>query len=237
MANLAGINLQSSSGVGKEDLATEMIKSRGFFNHIAKLESVYANLTSVDSYDPISKKIIYDEKIYNPTTNQWKLDENGNSLKPNLYKAYENYLFNVKIIHDKKSGFLYLSFQHPSPVFARNFTSLIITELNLLMKNKDLAQSTKAIEYLYDQLINDSYIAINKSISSMIESNMYTKMMASIESEYFVSLVDKPYEPEFKVAPIRWLICIIGTLSGFIFSLFLSLILNYYPILSKNLRV
>ena len=111
---------------------------------------------------------------------------------------------------------------------------LIIDELNIIMKDKDLKQSTKAIEYLYDQLTNNSYSAINKSISGMIESNMYTKMMASIEKEYFITIVDKPFEPEFKIAPIRWLICILGTISGFIFSLLLCLFMSYSHLIYKD---
>tara|TARA_B100000780_G_C21125891_1_gene456846 strand:- start:6355 stop:7302 length:948 start_codon:yes stop_codon:yes gene_type:complete len=237
MASLAGLNIQSSGGVSKASLAVEIIKSRDFFKHISSIDSVFANLTSIKSYNPELKKVYFDEKIYNQSLNEWQVGQDGTNLKPNLQKAYENYLFSVSVMHEKKSGFLYLSFQHQSPVFAKYFMDLIIQEVNIIMKNKDLAQSSKAIEYLYSQLKNDSYVVINKSISRMIESNMYTKMMASIETEYFISVLDSPYEPEFKIAPVRWLICILGTMSGFIFSLLLCLILNYYPLLFKNNKV
>ena len=237
MASLAGINIQSSGGVTKANFAIEIIKSRDFFKHISSIDSVFANLTSIKSYNAELKKIYFDEKIYNQSLNEWQVGEDGFTLKPNFQKAYDNYLYSVSIMHDKKSGFLYLSFQHQNPVFAKYFMDLIIQEVNIIMKNKDLAQSSKAIEYLYSQLKNDSYVVINKSISRMIESNMYTKMMASIETEYFISVLDRPYEPEFKIAPVRWLICILGTLSGFIFSLLLCLILNYYPLLFKNNKV
>ena len=234
MASLAGISLPSSGGVNKADLAIQTIKSREFFSHIISIDDVFVNLTSVDHYDPVLKKTIFDKTVYNPATKEWLLDSEGISQKPNFYKAYQDYLYVVGINYDKKTGFLYLSFQHQSPIFAKFFMDLIIDELNIIMKDKDLKQSTKAIEYLYDQLTNNSYSAINKSISGMIESNMYTKMMASIEKEYFITIVDKPFEPEFKIAPIRWLICILGTISGFIFSLLLCLFMSYSHLIYKD---
>lgn len=236
MASLAGINLQSSGTVSKANLTIEIIKSREFFKHISNFDNVYAELTSLEFYDPILKKSFYNEEIYDSSLNEWLTDGSGLTLKPNFYKAYENYLFSLSIFNNNKTGFIHLSFQHQNPEFTKFFTDLIIRELNLNMKNKDLNQSSRAIEYLYDQLTNDSYVAINKPISSMIESNLYTKMMASIDSEYFISIVDAPYVPEFKIAPIRWLICIIGTISGFIVSLILVLLIQYFPIFYRNIQ-
>lgn len=237
VASLAGINLPSSGGVSKANLAIETVKSRDFFAHLISKDSVFLNLTAVERYDSTSKRIVYDQNIYDFESKEWLNDANGVSKKPNFLKTYEDYLYTVSIGYNKKTGFLNLSFQHPSPLFAKDFVNLIIDELNIIMKNKDLNRSTKAIEYLSDQLTKNSYMKIDKSISNMIESNLYTKMMASIDSEYFLTVIDQPYEPEFKIAPVRWLICILGTISGFIISLLLSLYLAYSHLIFRKIKL
>lgn len=237
VASLAGINLTSSGGVSKANLAIQIIKSRDFFAHLVNDDNVLLNLSSVKSYNPETKKTEFVDNIYDFESKKWLKDINGISQKPNFLKTYEDYLYMLSIGHNNKTGFLNLSFQHPSPLFTKDFINLIIHELNIIMKDKDLNQSKKAIEYLSEQLNKNSYMKIDKSISNMIESNLYTNMMASIDTEYFVKVIDKPYEPEFKIAPVRWLICILGTISGFVLSLLLSLFLAYSHLIFKKVRL
>jgi uncharacterized protein involved in exopolysaccharide biosynthesis len=237
VASLAGINLTSSGGVSKTNLAIQIIKSRDFFAHLVSDDAVLLNLASIESYNSLTKKTEFVKNIYDFESKKWLRDINGISQKPNFLKTYEDYLFTLSIGHNKKTGFLNLSFQHPSPIFAKDFINLIIDELNIIMKDKDLNQSEKAIEYLSEQLNKNSYMKIDKSISNMIESNLYTNMMASIDSEYFLKVIDQPYEPQFKIAPVRWLICILGTISGFILSLLLSLFLGYSHLIFKKVRL
>jgi hypothetical protein len=183
-------------------------------------------LVAYKSYDKNSKKINWNNDIYNISTNEWTKEI------PSFLEAYMLYGDAIKIDEDIKSGFIRVSVKHISPQFAYEFLELIIDELNLVSRQRDIEESNKSLSYLYQQLETIKQADIKKSINNLIEAQLKIQMHANINDEYLLSKLDKPYLPEKKSSPSRARLCITWTILGFFISVMVS-IFRYF-IYSKN---
>lgn len=235
LAAIAGINLPSSSG-DKSDIVLETIRSREFLKHLISFEEVLPALMAAKEYDFLSQQIIYDNELYDTSSGDWVREVEPPFVpSPSYLEAHESYLGSFSAYQIPETGFIVLSFEHVSPIFAYNFLSLIISEINKWIMQKDLDESSKALNYLNDQASKTSLTNINSSISNLIESNLETQMRARSNDDYALSIIDPPFIPELKSKPSRKLILILGTLIGGLLSLLLVMI-NHYFIKKKYLH-
>ena len=103
-----------------------------------------------------------------------------------------------------------------------------------MIREKDIYESTEALSYLEQQVIDTSVADIRNSINRMIEGQMKTQMMAKIKKDYVLSIIDPPYVPENKSKPTRSIICIIGAILGVIFGIFIVLTQHYIFNIKRN---
>ena len=236
LAAIAGINLPSSSG-DKSDIVLETIRSREFLKHLISFEDILPALMAAKEYDPSTQQIIYDEELFDDNSGNWIRDvEPPFDPSPSYLEAHDSYLSDFSAYQVPETGFIVLSFDHVSPNFAYNFLSLIISEINKWMMQKDLDESSKALAYLNDQASKTNLTNMNSSISNLIESNLETQMRARSNDDYALSIIDPPFTPELKSKPSRILILILGTLIGGLLSLLLVMI-NHYFIKKKYLHI
>ena len=70
------------------------------------------------------------------------------------------------------------------------------------------------------------------SINELIQNQLETLMLTNIKSDYFLTIIDKPFLPEKKTSPSRAVISIVGFLLGILFS-FIYLVVVFLR--SRNL--
>jgi len=133
----------------------------------------------------------------------------------------------LSIFQDKSTTFVSISFEHISPIFAQNFLSLIIKEANSIKRSKDLIAASKALDFLKIEFGKTSFIEIKDSINKLIESQLEKQMLANINEEYSLSIIEPPFIPEVKAGPSRATICIVLTLLGAILSMIVVLSKNF----------
>lgn len=222
LTSMMGINL-SDSGNSSVYEVMEIIQSREFVKHLITFENILPSIMAAKGFDKNSKKINYDPEIYDSTSKQW-LSESGSKkpLKPSYLEAHEVYISEMLTIsRNEKTGLIYISIEHISPIFAKDFLTLIIREANKLNREIDIISSSKALSYLEKELSQTSLVEIKKSINQLIESQLETRMMASVHEEYSLILLEPPFIPEKKSKPSRALIVILATLlSGIAISLY-----------------
>lgn len=225
IASMAGINLPAQSGQDKSSLAITTIKSRSFIKHLINFDNVMPNIMASKTFD-INKRIInFNEEIYDPIKKTWKLDTNNTN--PSYLDVYKVYSDMVLIEEDRKSNLIYISVTHISPDFAKDFLFLIIKELNKLIKDNDFNESQDSLNYLKKQLSEPWQADIKKAINGLIQEQLQTQMLTNIRDEYILRTLDPPFIPEDKSSPKRSLICIIITITGFFFSIFIVLMRHY----------
>ncbi len=233
LAAVAGIQLPSASG-DRGLYAIETIKSKLFFKHLLQIDSeiILPSLMAIDSYNIVTNTITYDKKIYDQKSQKWIRSVKGNQKKvPSYIEAHDYFLSILEIFKDKKTGYVYIAIDHQSPVFAEYILKLIISEVNTISREREIKESSDAIDYLSLKQYSTNVTSLKSSINKLIEQQLQKQMISNITEEFLLKTIDPPIIPEVRVRPNRVFICIIGVFFGFILSVFSILV---YSLVTKN---
>lgn len=237
LASMAGFNLPSSNG-DKSEIAIKTIESRAFLNHLITFDYILPSIMAAKSYDTQSRKIKFDPKIYNETNGEWVRGSKENQpSKPSYLEAYDTYIDQISISRDEQTNLITISVEHLSPVFAKEFLELIISEANELLRNKDLRESSDAIEFLNTEIPKSSLITMKEAINKVLQSQLETQMLSRVNSEYVLKIIEPPFIPEKKSKPMRVLICILFTLLGGIISVSFIFIRKYIFLTEDKIKI
>jgi len=227
LASLAGVSLPNSSDNEVFEVM-EIIQSREFVKHLITFESVLPSIMASKSYDAALQELYFDPKLYNAKTKIWESKTHKNQgTQPSYLEAHKVYLNMLSISQNKMTGLIYITIEHISPIFAKDFLTLIIKEANTLNREIDIDNSSKALSYLKKQLSQTSLLEIKKSISQLIEAQLETQMIASIHDEYSLISLEPPFIPEEKSKPSRSLVVILGTVLGGMLSVMMVLVRHF----------
>jgi len=200
LASLAGVSLGGSSGVDKIALAIETLKSRDFLSKFIKAN----DLT---------------KELFKNTTN---------NVEPSIQQACAKLQSMITIIPDNKTKMIRISIENESPELARDWVTKLIAEINANMKQRDLEEAKKSIDYLNNQISQTNLADIKSILFQLIEEQTKTMMLVNVREEYIFKTIDSAIAPEQKVKPKRSSICISGTLLGVALSIGLLLIQNAF---------
>jgi uncharacterized protein involved in exopolysaccharide biosynthesis len=228
LAAATGISLPQNVGVSKTAVMIATINSREFFSHLLTFDNIKLILFATKAYNPETKAIEYDPKIYNPETKNWI---EGEPTDLEVYKMYGKIL---SLNEDKVSGLITISIDHQSPIFAKDFLELIIYEINDIMRNRDIVESTESLEFLTSQLSKTPQSDIKFSINQLIETQLKKQMLTKVRKYYILNPIDAPFIPEEKSEPKRSEIVILFTILGLIFSIIIVMYRNYKKIINKT---
>lgn len=232
LASIAGIDLGTSGPQDKSALTIQTIKSRSFLERLIKKEEVLPSLMASESFDAETKKLVYKKNIYDVETGTWvRKVSYPFKPKPSVIETHTVYLSEIlNINQDKKTGFISISIEHISPIFAQQFLELIYKEINLLMRQKDLEEATDSLAYLQTEIATNKVSEMKVPISQLMLKNLQTQMLTKVREDYVLRVIDPPYIPELKSKPSRAIICIFGTFLGTILSSIFILFSHYYEV-------
>ena len=227
LASLAGVNLDNAGSSLFKMMA--IIESREFVKHLITFDDVLPSIMAAKSYDASSQELYFDPEVYDSETKTWAREVPVNrALEPSYLEAHKEYLEMISMVKDKITGHISIGVEHVSPVFAKEFLTLIIQEANNLNRDIDIESSSKALTYLTAELSQTPQLEVKKSISKLIEHQFETRMMASIHDDYVLIPLEPPFIPERKSGPIRSLIVILSTLVAGLVSVMTVLIRHYF---------
>jgi len=220
IASLAGISL--SDGNNKTSYVVETIKSREFLKLLINKYDVTASIMATEYYNKETKEIVYSDL-------DWVRDGKENFLSiPSYLEVHDKYINSLLDINiNEKTGFINISIEHQSPYFAMEFLTIIIKELNLITKNREISETNAALSFLNEQLENAPLVEIKNSINNLIQSQLNNQMIANIKEDFLLKVLDPPYVPEQRVRPNRAIFCISITLLVFFISIFTVLFSNF----------
>jgi len=231
LASIAGISLPGGKEENKIDLAIAILKSRSFLEDISKEINNFSQIVMASKrYDEVTNTIIFDPKVYDSDKKEWTRKVKPPQKKEpsilELHKVYNQDVFSY--YKDKETGYITLSVELISPVHANEFLNKIISRLNDISRQQALEEAQKSLGFLQEELSKTSQISIKDSISKLSDVELNKKMMAAVNKDYLLKIIDPPYIPIFKSSPSRALICIIGFILGVIVSLLYILFLEFY---------
>lgn len=229
LAGLAGISLPPSNDESNSFKAIEKIKSLSFFeNNILKNINL-PDLMAVESWDFKTSKLIYDESVYDASTKVWFKDGPIQQQIPSAQKSFGVFITqHLSLSVDMKSGFVTISIKHQSPIVAKQWTELVVNEINSFYRLKDKLESERAANYLNQQISSTGLSEIKEVLAQLLQEE--TKKLSLIEAnEYYVfEFIDPPAVMENKSEPNRAIICILSAIFGGMLGILLVLMRSYF---------
>ena len=217
-AGLAGVSVPS----GEITMAQEgvvRIKSFGFFSKHFLPNIKLENLIAVKKWSYSDNRLVYKDNIFDIQNNTWvRKFTYPQKQVPSHQEAYEQYKKILSVSQDKKTSFINISIKHHSPYIAKQWLDMIIKNINETMKEEDKKNASRTIDYLNATSQTTNFQSIKDAISSLLEDQMQTLMLASSNEYYVFKVIDAPVVSEKKAEPSRFLICLYGVLIGFAIS-------------------
>ena len=101
------------------------------------------------------------------------------------------------------------------PILTAEWANLLIEELNLYLKLRDVRMATYQNEYLKMTLAKESSKSVQEKIAYLIENNIQTLALADSNPEYAYRVIDKAYSKASAYSPnliLRLLISVLFSL-------------------------
>ncbi|MCX8804490.1 Wzz/FepE/Etk N-terminal domain-containing protein [Vibrio parahaemolyticus] len=215
LATLAGVNLGAGES-SQADLAVQVMKSRQFIEAFVNKHDLLVPLMAAKGWDLENNKLILDEELYNPTAGEWLREPEGlRGATPTAQEAFE--VFSKEVLNvnqDKESGLYTVSVKHYSPYLAQQWVNWLVEDINKVMRERTIAETSQNLAYLNAQLQKTAVADMQSTFYKLIEEQTKSLMLAEVQEEFIFKEVDPAVVPELKDGPKRALICVLGTLLG-----------------------
>ena len=125
------------------------------------------------------------------------------------------------------TGFITISVKHQSPYIAKEWTELVINEINYFFRTKDKEEAQKALTFLNNQIAQTSYTEIKQVIAQIIQQKMKQLTLIEANEFYVFSYIDPPAVMEERIEPRRSSISILGAVLGLISGVLIIIIRQF----------
>ena len=220
LASLAGINISSTSG-GNSTKAITKITTLSFFEENILPNIFLPDLMAVSTWDEENNSVIYKDSLYSVQTGKW------NKI-PHPQKSYEAFLKKLQVSQDYDTKFLTISFKHESPHIAKEWTELVVNQINDSFRARDKLEAESAMNFLYTQMALTSYTEIKEVVAQVLKQKMQQLALIEANEFYVFSYLDQPAVAKEKIEPSRSSISILGALFGFMLGVLIVLVRGYF---------
>ena len=219
LASLAGINISSTSG-GNSTKAITKITTLSFFKENILPNIFLPDLMAVRTWDEENNSVIYDSS-YNVQTGKW------NEI-PHPQKSFKAFKDRLQVSQDYDTKFLTISFKHESPHIAKEWTELVVNQINDSFRARDKLEAETAMNFLYAQMALTSYTEIKEVVAQVLKQKMQQLALIEANEFYVFSYLDQPAVAKEKIEPSRSSISILGALFGFMLGVLIVLVRSYF---------
>lgn len=215
LAALAGVNLGASES-SQTDLAVQVMKSRQFVEAFINKHDLLVPLMAAKDWDLAKNKLILNQELYNANTGEWLREAKGlRGVTPTAQEAFEVFSKEVlSVSQDKETGLYTVSIKNYSPYIAQQWVTWLIEDINEVMRERTIAETSQNLAYLNTQLQKTAVADMQSTFYKLIEEQTKSLMLAEVQEEFIFKVVDPAVVPELKDSPKRALICVLGTLLG-----------------------
>ncbi|MEL4378928.1 Wzz/FepE/Etk N-terminal domain-containing protein [Shewanella algae] len=228
LASMAGINLGGKGGTDKTQLAIEVLKSRQFIGDFIEKHQILPELMAVDKWHMADNSLSFDPEMYNQQSKTWVREVKPPfQPKPSLQEAHKEFLEVFSVNKDKDTGTVKITIEHKSPFVAKQWLDWLVADINLTMKERDVAEANRSTEFLNKQIELTNVTDIRAILYKLVEEQAKTIMFAEVRDEYVFKTIDPAFVPEEKAKPKRALICVLGTMLGGMLAMMIVLVRHF----------
>tara|TARA_B110000305_G_scaffold193795_1_gene217532 strand:- start:7484 stop:8401 length:918 start_codon:yes stop_codon:yes gene_type:complete len=221
LASLAGISLSAQS-TGNSAKALTKVKTLSFYKENILPNIFLPDLVAIESWDSQNNIISY-------ASNRFYDAESKTILKTaSPQTTYKMFMKIVTFSRDVNNGFIIISIKHQSPYIAKEWTEIIVDQLNQFFRTQDKQQAEVSMNFLNAQIALTSYTEIKNIIAELLKQEIQQLTLIEANDSYVFSYLDPPIVKEEKSEPTRSSISILGAVFGFMLGLFSVLVINYF---------
>jgi len=215
LASMAGISLQRND-ISQKAIALETVKSRVFLADFISRHDIKPALFGMRGWDVKMGRVKWDLEVYDPQSKQWNW---SGGEEPSDQEAVESFRDFLVVKESADAGFVYLGVKFFSPVLAHQWAQSLVVDLNSYMKNREIQQAQKNLDYLSGQLKKTAVANMQQVFYSLIEEQTKSLMLAEAQDEFVFRVIDPAVVPEKKSDPKRVLIIFVAGLFGCVLTL------------------
>lgn len=189
-----------SSGLNSRDQAIAVLESRQFTEAFIRSEALLPVLFA-DAWDADRQT--------------WKSADPEDT--PTMADAVALFAESIRRVHeDNRRNLVTLQIDWTDPQQAADWANLLVERLNDYLRERDIEEAQRSIEFLNRELAKSSVIGLQQGIFRLIEQQIELVMLANVRDEYAFKILDPavPAEAGDYVRPKRLLIMIVGLLLG-----------------------
>ena len=229
LANIAGINLNSTTNDGNTEEAIEKIKTLSFFSDNILPNIFLPNLMAFDAWDSKTNTVTYNENIFNNKNKKWvRSYKFPNTQVPSRQESFKIFKKHLSISESEDNSFITISVKHQSPIIAQNWTEMIVTEINNFFRARDKLEAQASINFLNSQISKTTFAEIKQVIAQLLQEETKTLTLIEANDFYVFEYIDPPVVMERKIGPRRSIICIFGAFLGGILGILIVLIRHFF---------
>ena len=231
LASIAGISIGGDAGTEKYVIAIELVKTWGFLDTFIKDNNLEVAVFAAKGWDRANNQLVIDSDLYDIESSEWIRDfdpSEGETVEPSSWELYQELKDRITVGQDLNTSLITLSVEYYSPIIAKEWVDKLVVAINSHLRVRDRNQASKSIEYLKKQIDQTSLAEMKNMFYQLVEEQTKNLMLTEVSDEYVLNTLDSAKVPEEKSWPNRALICIGGTVFGFIFALFIVFLRNVF---------
>jgi uncharacterized protein involved in exopolysaccharide biosynthesis len=215
LAGMAGINLGGGQENSNPLIAKELIKSQAFILKFIDKHDLLVPIMASKKWDEATNTLIIDTKRYDVNKGLWLFkDTPSKQDRPKQEDIVKEFKKIFTLNEDTKNGIITMSVEFYSPELSQQWLNFLISDINETIRQYDVEQSTKSINYLKGLLIETENAAFQETFYNLIEEQTKTLMLSKVRDDYVFKTIDPPNLPEKKSKPSRAFICVLGSFFG-----------------------
>ena len=134
--------------------------------------------------------------------------------EPTEQKAIESFKACLSVDEDKKSGLITLSISWKDPEVAAKWANDLVKQLNEQLREQAIADSQKRVGYLEQELAKTTLQDMRAVLYNLLESEKQKAMLANVNEDFALEVIDPAVAPETREKPKRKLIVALGGVCG-----------------------
>jgi uncharacterized protein involved in exopolysaccharide biosynthesis len=207
LAAMAGISIPSDSNTEKV-LAT--LESRNFL-------TLFINNNKL-------LPVLF-EDLWDAEKKVWILESDQDEPRPN--DGYNALVGAITIDEDKKSGLITLSVSWKDPEIASEWVNDLVKQLNEQLREQAIQDSQKRVGYLEEELVKTTLKDMREVLYNLLESEKQKAMLANVNEDFALQVIDPAFAPGQRVKPQRRLIVTLGGACGGFLGIFVVFFLQF----------
>jgi len=128
------------------------------------------------------------------------------------------------VSEDPKTRLVTLTIEWTDAATAAKWANMLVERLNSRMRERALLDAERNVTYLRQELAKADVLALQESVTRLLENEMQKMMVARGNTEYSFRVIDSARIPKWRSSPKRVQVVILGTAAGGILAVFLAVL-------------